>query len=272
MKKKITLLSLVLALGMSGSLPVYAADAAPAAVPSTELIQKITEDRLTLLKTFEGPGDLTGYVMQPKQGGSPIILYAQKQGAYAVYGTLIGPDGANLSEQDQEKYVTSYVADLIAAQLNTVSTFSEGSADAPYQLYVLADPSCSACHYFYQNAKKQISDGQLRIQWILVGFVQPDSLAQAATIMHDKDPAKAMTENESGFDSQHEKGGAKAMKDIPKDLQAKLDANMAFMHATGLSKTPTLMFYGKDGKLVFIEGAPRDMAAFLKESTPKVTK
>ena len=47
-----------------------------------------------------------------------------------------------------------YTADLIATQLPTVASFSEGAADAPNQMYVIADPSCSACHYFYQNVKR----------------------------------------------------------------------------------------------------------------------
>jgi len=278
MKKQLLWLSIAATLSLSIALPACAdKDTASKDVASDEktsqaLVEKVAEDRLTLLSTFKGPGDLIGYVMKPKQGGSPVILYAQNQGHYAVYGTVIGPNGENLSEQYQEKYINAYTADLIAAQLPKAATFSEGAADAPYQLYVLADPSCSACHYFYQNVKEQIKNGQLRIQWILVGFVQAESLAQAASIMSDKDPGNAMANNEDGFDAEHEMGGAKPMETIPAELQAKLDANMAFMHDTGLSSTPTLIFYDKNGKLSFIQGAPRDISAFLQQSAPKVTK
>lgn len=272
MKKQLLWLSIATTLGLSIALPACADKDKPSENSSQALIEKVAEDRLTILSTFEGPGDLTGYVMKPKQGGSPVILYAQNQSQYAVYGTIIGPNGENLSEQYQEKYINAYTADLIAAQLPKVTSFSEGSADAPYQLYVLADPSCSACHYFYQNVKEQIKNGQLRIQWILVGFVQAESLAQAATIMNDKDSANAMANNEAGFDSEHEMGGAKPMKTIPAELQAKLDANMAFMHETGLSSTPTLIFYNKEGKLSFIQGAPRDISTFLQQASPKVNQ
>lgn len=272
MKKQILWLSVAATLGLSTILPACAEHEESAKNPGQALIEKVTEDRLTILNTFEAPGDLIGYVMKPIQGGTPLILYAQKQGAYAIYGTIIGPDGTNLSEQNQEKYITAYTTDLIAAQLPTVASFSEGAADAPYQIYVMADPSCSACHYFYQNAKEYINNGQLRIEWILVGFVQAESLGQVATIMSAQDPAKAMTENETSFDAQHEMGGTTPMKTIPAELQAKLDANMAFMRQTGLSKTPTLIFYDKEGKLVFIEGAPRDMSVFLEQASPKVNK
>ena len=277
------ILPLVMALGMSVFLPACAdrddkTEAPTAAVMSSSssssaaLVEKVTEGHLTTLSTFAGPGDLTGYVLQPKQGGTPVILYAQNQGAYVFYGTLIGPDGANLTDQDQEKYVTALTAKSIESNLSSVASFSEGAANAPYQMYVMADPNCSACHYFYENAKPKLQSGELRIEWILVGFVRPDSLPKAAAIMGAADPAKAIADNEAKFDSAHEEGGAVVLDKVPPALQAKVDANMNFMRATGLGKTPTLIYYGHDGKLTFIEGAPRDMAGFLKETQPTINK
>jgi len=185
-----------------------------------------------------------------------------------VYGTVINKEGENLSEQDTEKYVKKYTAMKIADNLAETTPIKEGSDDAPYKLIVVADPNCSACNYSYKAMKPFIDKGELQVNWILVYFVRPDSQAKAAAIMSAKDPGKAMADNEAGFDMKTEEGGIAPMKNIPQTLQDELAGNMKFMHDTGISSTPTLIFYTPQGDLKFVAGAPSDMGAFLQKETP----
>lgn len=231
------------------------------------LIKKIGQDRLSVLNTFPGPGNLEGFVLQP-ENGQPMIMYVDDKGQYAVYGTVINKDGANLTEQDTEKYVKKYTAMKIADNLAETTPFKEGKDDAPYKLIVVADPNCSACNYSYNAMKPFIDKGELQVNWILVYFVRPDSQAKAAAIMSAKDPGKAMAENEAGFDMKTEEGGIAPMTNIPQPLKDELEGNMKFMHDTGISSTPTIIYYTKEGELKFIAGAPSDMGAFLQKEAP----
>lgn len=234
------------------------------------LIKKIGQDKLSVLSTFPGPGNLHGFVLQP-QGGQPMIMYVDDKVQYAVYGTVISKDGENLTEQDNEKYVKKYTALKIADNLAETTPIKEGRDDAPYKLIVVADPNCSACNYSYNAMKPFIDKGELQVNWILVYFVRPDSQAKAAAIMNAKDPGKAMAENEAGFDMKTEEGGIAPLTDIPKPLLEELEGNMKFMHDTGISSTPTLIFYTKEGELKYISGAPSDVGAFLEKEAPGAT-
>lgn len=253
-------------LGLSFASAAIAADKKDGA---QSLVDKVTQGQLSTIKTFDGPGNLEGFLLKPEQG-LPIIMYADKDAKYMVYGNLIGPDGQSITEQDNSKYVTPYVSQLIETNLATASSFAQGSDKAKYQMYVMADPNCSACHYFYKIAEPLIDKGDLQVHWILVSFLKPDSPNKAASIIIDEDPSKAMKANEEKFVDEEEEGGAKNLDPIPKDVQAKIDANMAFMSNSGLSKTPTLIFWNKDGELQFIEGVPRDFDKFLADNVPVV--
>lgn len=238
------------------------------------LVESATQGQFSVIQSFQSVGNLEGFVMQSPQGGLPSIFYADKGGQYMMYGTLIGPDGANIAEQDKKQYVEAYVAKNIEAGLPQVTTFTDGSDDAPYKMYVMMDANCSACHYFYNVVKDSIDSGDLQLEIILVSFVRPDSNAKAAAILAAQDSAQAIGENEASFDSASEEGGIVAMEDIPADLQAQLDANMAFMRSSGLGSTPTLIFYNNgtegQGELTYIQGAPRDMNQFLEQYQPSV--
>lgn len=261
-------------LALSGSMAFAATDSASdAAASKTDssaaqaLINNISKGQLETLNTFAGPGDLTGFVLQPK-GGSPMIMYAANDGSYAVYGNVIGADGQSISDADKQKYVDAYIAKNILTYLPETVSFTQGSADAPYQITAMADPNCSACNYFYKVAKPAIDSGQLRVNWILVAFVQPDSEAKAISIMTSDDPAAAMEANESGFDPSTEEGGAKAATNITEEQKAALQKNMDFMRNAGLGSTPTVMFYDRNGEFKFVKGSPRDMTDFIKQYGP----
>lgn len=234
------------------------------------LIKKIGQDKLSVLSTFPGPGNLHGFVLQP-EGGQPMIMYVDDKGQYAVYGTVINGNGENVTEQDTEKYVKKYTAMKIADNLAETTPIKEGRDDAPYKLIVVADPNCSACNYSYNAMKPFIDKGDLQVNWILVYFVRPDSQAKAAAIMSAEDPGKAMAENEAGFNMKTEEGGIAPLTDIPQLLLNQLEGNMKFMHDTGISSTPTLIFYTKEGELKYLSGAPSDMAGFLQKEAPGAT-
>ena len=145
-----------------------------------------------------------------------------------------------------------------------------GSENAPHQLYVLAEPNCSACHFFYESIKPLLNNGDVQIRWILVTFIKPSSPGKAAAIMGAKNPVQAFEMNEAKFISGTETGGIKPMNPIDPRLKAKIDQNMAFMKKFGFAQTPTLVFQTTDGTPKIIAGSPPK--EFLQQFVSKIGK
>jgi thiol:disulfide interchange protein DsbG len=261
------LVSLILSLCcFSLTAQAYAADASAA----QSLIQKVVSGHdLTIQKTFAGPGDLQGFVLKAPQG-TPIIMYANKDGKFVFYGNLWGADGVDITKANNEKYVQSEITKTVFDHLDKVTTFTQGDEKAAYSMYVVADPNCSACHAFYKEAEPAIKAGKLKVQWVLVAFLNPTSMGRAATILSAKDPVQAFLSNENKFSNATEEGGVKPLNTIPDAIQKKLDGNMSFFKNSGLQATPTLIFWDKDGKQTFVTGVPRDLDGFLTHVGPVI--
>jgi hypothetical protein len=67
------------------------------------------------------------------------------------------------------------------------------------------DPNCPLCHYVWEQLLP-LQDN-IRIHWVLIGFVRPSSVALAATILDAPNPAAALATNEARYDSQTQAGG-----------------------------------------------------------------
>jgi thiol:disulfide interchange protein DsbG len=264
MKKFIT--SMVALACFSLSSFSYAADSSPA----ESLIQKVTAGRnYTVQKTFDAPGNLEGFLLKPR-AGKPIIMYADKDGKFVVSGNVWGANGVDVAKVDNDKYIQSELTKIVFEHLNQVTTFTQGNKDAKYSMYVVADPNCGACHSFYRNALPAIKAGELKVQWILVGFLRATSMARAATILTASNPSEAFLSNEVKYSNATGEGGAKALNPIPAAVQTQLDGNMSFFSDSGLRSTPTLIFWNKEGKQEFVAGSPRDIDGFLNQVGPTI--
>ena len=62
---------------------------------------------------------------------------------------LFIPALTNAASNGRPKMVTENTAAFKAVA--KTNWFQEGSDNAQHQLYVIAEPNCSACHFFYKN-------------------------------------------------------------------------------------------------------------------------
>ena len=81
-----------------------------------------------------------------------------------------------------------------------------GPAQEPVRLVVVFDPDCPYCHDLWLGLQ-HAGTSEIRIRWVPVAFVRPATLNKAAAIISAPDPAKALTLNETHFDSVHHEGG-----------------------------------------------------------------
>lgn len=234
------------------------ATASPYMNKATQLIERVLHHHVKILHTFPAPDNLVGYIVQAGKG-KPAIIYADKQGHYILVGALFDHNGKNLTALTQQHYQqhapTSHVTtpSSVINDAAKTSWFEQGNPHATHQLYVVAEPNCSACHFFYNTMKPYIGNGRVTIRWIMVGFLKPSSLGKAMAIMTAKNPAKALWQNEVHFDPASETGGiAPISSHIGNQHFAR---NMAFMQHYHFTSTPILIYRDKTGKVDLLKGA-----------------
>lgn len=244
-----TLLGLILTAGVAAAASQDGADnnKLPAVLEKAVKANKVKID-----KTFKTdvPG-LTGYVV--KQGGQYQILYGQH--GYLFVGSVISPDGENLSAKYTDEYVPKPDVSKVVAQLEKTGHLVQQGQDGAPLIYAFVDPNCIYCHVFYERAKPLIKAGKLQVKLALVGFLKPSSMGRAAAILSADDPAQAWTKNEEGFNKSTEDGAIDPVKSPSDELKDIMNAHFKAMTAAGGDGTPTLLFK-EDGHWKAKVGAP----------------
>jgi thiol:disulfide interchange protein DsbG len=249
--------------------PVLAASATPALVASTPgvaLIQKLSNGQAHILKEFKTPIGLDGYAVQMGPGRN-IIMFTTQDGKYMLIGGLFDATGKNYSMAYAGKYLpppppppsakTNYAA------LNAAHTFLWGKTSAKKELWLIFDPDCIFCHKTWDSIRPYVEKGEVKVHVIPVGFLKPDSAAKAAAIVGAADQAKALAEDETGFNDQTEEGG---IKGDPSDAKAMkiVEENNAWMREHGITGTPYILYKDGNGAPNMVGGMPLDMAVFVK--------
>ena len=230
---------------------------------ASNLINKLLQNRVNIIKQFNAVGNLQGFVLEPKQGPKQKgIIYADKYGRYIVTGGIITADGKNITQLDNQKYIVDAAAPKAFAEAAKTNWFMAGKKSAPHKTYMIVEPNCSACHLAYEKMKPAIDSGQLAVRFIMVAFLRPDSQGKAAAILDAKDQAAAFATDEKGFDMSKESGGATPEKTISAATKAKIQANLKFMQENGFSATPVILFKTTTGKYKSIMGFPNSPQGF----------
>jgi thiol:disulfide interchange protein DsbG len=73
--------------------------------------------------------------------------------------------------------------------------FSTGPMMSPHTVYVFFDTTCPHCAHLWQAAKD--AGPQLKVVWMPIGLLRPQSGPQGATILAAADPSAAMAANEA---------------------------------------------------------------------------
>jgi len=264
-------LTLTLALStLFGFSTAFAADAttatpATAAAPAaqtkaSDLVMTLTKGQATIVTSFPSLGNLEGFVVKPAgaQTGQPTIIYADKDGAYAVVGALLTPTGDNQSNLDNQKYIVSTIAAKALGEAKNTAWILDGDANAKHMTYAVADPNCIYCNKLYQVTRPYVKSGDLAIRWIWVGFLKNTSAGLAQAILASTDPVAAMAQDENGFNASTEQGGLTPLANPPKDVIEKFNKNMAFLGQFQFPGTPVLIYQDQQGKPQAAFGLPLD--------------
>ncbi len=141
------------------------------------------------------------------------------------------------------------------AQLEKADAVVEGARTAKTVLYVFFDANCFYCHLTWKALQPYEAAG-LQVRWVPVAYQQPSSAGRAAAIMEAADPAAALRQNESGYDTGRYAGGLAPTPTVAPAVLARLDADTRLMRSFGAPGTPALVWQDRQGLVRVKVGVP----------------
>lgn len=211
------------------------------------LVNQITNGDAVILNQFNAVGNLQGFVVQSSRNNNQSIIYADNQGRYVIFGTIIGADGRNISQQNYQQYVAPQSANVAFNYVGSTAWIQQGSNSAPHQMYVVFDPNCIYCHRLYDALQPFIQSGQLAVRWLPVAFLKPTSNGRAYALLSSPNPVQMLAQNEKNFDEASENGGIPPLNNPSAAVQQQLQNNMAFLTEAQINATPALLYKTKNG-------------------------
>jgi thiol:disulfide interchange protein DsbG len=118
------------------------------------------------------------------------------------------------------------------------SGFTVGAVMAANTVYVFFDTTCPHCAHLWQASQPLL--GKLKMVWMPLGLLRPQSGPQGAAILGAADPVAAMNENEASVLAG---GGGIAAKASPDEaVLAKVKANTDLFRRMGVESVPLILF------------------------------
>lgn len=218
-----------------------------------EAVQILIDDGLKVEAQFEVPGGLKGYV--GRQNGHSVSLYLMPDGEHVIVGKMVDGFGENLSAGHLRNWLPE--TDLTGAwqQLESATWIPEGPEDAARIVYVFTDPNCGYCIVFREKAQRFLGRG-IQLRHILVGIIQPSSLAKAASVIGSDNPVEKLAFHDSQFPS----GWLEMPEKVPEQLRTKVERNNQLMESLSVSATPSVLYRDENGEVQKIVGLPDDTA------------
>jgi len=119
--------------------------------------------------------------------------------------------------------------------------------------YDFFDPNCPYCAMTYKAEQPYIRTGELRIRYVPVGFITPESLAKAAAILTSKNPAIALALNFQPMPKAAQ-GAIPPLAHVPLRVKFAILANQDILAKVGIQIVPDLFYQTKQGRLEIIRG------------------
>ena len=137
MLKKILLLALLPAIAFAEELP------AP--------VKAIEKQGITIIKTFDAPGGMKGYLGKYQDMG--VTIYLTPDGKHAISGYMYNEKGENLSNTLIEKEIYAPAGREMWQRMEQSHWLLDGKKDAPVIVYVPANVSTEQMKVLSDNEK-----------------------------------------------------------------------------------------------------------------------
>lgn len=278
-------LAAAMALGLSACAPpsekedkAQAAKSHDAQVEPLNKVQTLvsisSQNKYRAVKTFDinGYADIKGVIIEPSGGGAQQVGWTNAAGEFFIPGEFYNSEGLMINSAMLHKFGepnTAGAAQAPAAGPQAKYTTPTAIADAIANQGFVAgtkgpivtaffEPYCGYCNQLFERLAPKIDSGELRVRFIMVSFLTPDSAGHAADITNARNPYEALKKWEALKDKSS--AGQSSASDKQKEQILK---NSTLMNDAGMGGTPALVFCNKNGEVQTLSGMPQDFAGFL---------
>lgn len=204
--------------------------------------------------SFDAGHGLKGWVVS--RGGQSNVVYTT-DGGVVLIGALVNSKGEDLTAGFIDKYTSAPGLKQGFVDLQKLPSITVGTATGATArtVWIVFDPNCPYCSLAYRTLK-QYANSQIQFKWVPVAYLRPDSAGRAATILDSPDPAKALDDNETGFDANTHQGGVAPEPSVSPTVKGDLARADAAMHLMGFDQVPALIWTDETGRLHHYIGLP----------------
>lgn len=213
-------------------------------------VKAIEKQGITIIKSFDAPGGMKGYLGKYQEMG--VTIYLTPDGKHAISGYMYDEAGTNLSEKLFNQELYGPAGRELWQRMEKAEWILDGQKTAPRVVYVFADPYCPYCKQFWQQARPWVESGKVQIRTLMVGVIKPESPAAAAAILSAKDPAKSWHE----YEQSNGKMTLALPKTIPPAIMRSLNLNQKIMDDLGANATPAIYYMNEENVLQQAVGLP----------------
>lgn len=233
--KRSTALTLVLTtfLGVLGPTALWSAASQDASCPDSTVVQeKITATfpgREVIVKKIQPSPVADLCEIHVSVSDRNQILYTDSSGRYLVLGQIFdAQEKKNLTQARLEELNRLSAKDMEA--LTGLVAFSIGPDTASKAIYFVTDPQCPYCKQAETTLEAMASEGLVRVHYVLYPLpMHPGARESSIALICDK---KGHDDFKKNYKSDN----------LCQEGTEKVDAVMKFMHAHGVSGTPTYIF------------------------------
>lgn len=216
----------------------------------------------TFIKRFDAAGGLQGLILEGSRGDI-VVVYIAPDGEHVIAGTMLSPEGQNLSEQYAQLHAPVKDYSNQFAQLSQALAVPEGKGRKP--IYVIYEPNCSYCKKLHTSSRKHLDEALF--QWVPVAFLgsrsadtMPDGTLKViqAIIEHDN-PAQALTMSKTR--------SLKPSAKVSDKIRNQVGSNNQLMASFGISGTPAVIWKDSSGVIQVLKGMPPEnkLAAMVRD-------
>lgn len=268
--------------GAQPSQSVFLAHPLPAPVPGSShqlelaqtLVGLITHGHFRAAAVYRGPSGLVEVIAKPTVPVPNLpgartgnVAWMTANGKVLLPGLALGMNGINYTAQALQVHhlITPALRPSVlyrdASNPHDADSFLVGTRGP--KIVAIIDPNCIFCHKFYEKAMPWVKRGQLRIRFVVAGFLKPSSVPKAETLLSAPSPAQALAHNEAHFQVRREEGGLTADRHPDPQILRAVRENTRLLTESGETATPTLI-YAKKGHFAVYHGLPPHTDAFLR--------
>lgn len=220
------------------------------------IVEKTSNGAYRATKMFDVPGaeGMKGVVVEPRSGQQNLLGWTNASGDFFIPGPFFNSEGVDITKDMMHKYGGLAAPKDVADQIQDVG-FVAGTKGPIVTAFF--EPYCGYCNQLFEKIAPKIDAGELRVRFVMVGFLAEDSLGRAADIVNASNPYAALKTWEGTKDKSKVKPSTASEEQKSKILQNNMTMNKA-----GQSGTPALVFCDKNGDVQISSGMPQDINGF----------